>query len=194
MLPVWAEKLSQNRGSPNKLWQSPLGHDQRPKLKRKKGVNPGVTETTGDPEAILGNIPGDIPSSSHSCQQASTSMGLPVHEPLSSIPGHQPLSIRYIKDLVPSEFPCWLIIMSDKKLKKISTFRCLNLIKQFSKIYGRHVNYQYCFLLSLTEAKGHYTQANVPSSNKFVPFLIKKVFLPRRKNWQMCWHMKSVKW
>lgn len=149
MLPVWAEKLSQNRGSPNKLWQSPLGQDQRPQLKRKKGVNPGVTETTGDPEAILGNIPGDIPSSSHSCQQASTSMGLPVHEPLSSIPGHQPLSIRYIKDLVPSEFPCWLIIMSDKKLKKISTFRCLNLIKQFSKIYGRHVNYQYCFLLSL---------------------------------------------
>ena len=106
-----------------------------------------------------------------------------------------PFSITYIEDLVPSEFPCWLIIMSDKKLKKISTFRCLNLIKQFSKIYGRHVNYQYCFLLSLwLRPRVIILKQMYHHLISSFHFLLKKVFLPRRKNWQMCWHMKSVKW
>ena len=61
------------------------------------GTKPGctrVTITSGDPEAIRGIDPGDIPGSSNSDQQGHMvtvpSVRLPVHVPQSSIPGQQP--------------------------------------------------------------------------------------------------------
>ena len=69
-----------------------------------------------------------------------SSVGLPVHVSQSSIPGQQPFSIRYIKDLVPSEFPCWLIIISDKRLKIIYLhFVAWSWYKRLCEIYWRHV-------------------------------------------------------
>ena len=102
----------------------------RSRARKERGTNPGVTTTSGDPEAIRGIVPGDFPSSSHSGQQGHMvtvpSVRLPVHVTQSSIPGQQ-LGIGAANNIHEFDYPVLCVQVDNIRTMSLSSSVSQNL-------------------------------------------------------------------